>query len=444
MNDGPPHHYTIFGAGLAGALLAVYLGRRRCAVDLYERRGDPRKGVADRGRSINLAFSTRGVTALSKVGLSDAVLATAIPMRGRMIHDVKGNLSHQPYGHAKSQAINSISRAGLNQLLIEAADACPSVTIRFDVRCASVDFDARTAQIEQLDAHDHSVISTGVVIGADGAFSAVRRSMQRRDRFNSSMDYLTHGYKELLIPPTTAGDFALDPNALHIWPRGGFMMIALPNADRTFTCTLFWPHEGANSAAQIDTPDKAEAFFQKNFPDALTLMPTFRDDFAGNPNSSLATVRCSPWHIQDRALLIGDAAHAVVPFFGQGMNAAFEDCRILDEMLQEDGEGDLAATLARFSRSRKPDTDAIADLAIANYIEMRDKVGSPLFRLKKRCERTLAKLAPGLYQPLYEMISFSNIPYADAVARVRRRRRAGRAVGVVVVLILFTIFVRMI
>lgn len=443
MNDGVERRFTIFGAGLAGALMAIHLSKQGERVELYERRPDPRVGDVDAGRSINLALSRRGLTALRAVGLDDAVLASAIPMRGRMLHDTAGDLTFQPYGHRKEQAINSVSRSGLNQLLIEAADASPNVTIRFGARCRKVDFDRHCAEIEWLDGARREEITPGIIIGADGAFSAVRLSMQLRDRFNFSQSYLPHGYKELTIPPTADGDFALDPNALHIWPRGGFMMIALPNADRSFTCTLFWPHEGPNSAAEVDSVAAARSFFERQFPDALKLMPTFDEDFANNPHSSLATMRCEPWNVGGQAVLIGDASHAIVPFFGQGMNAAFEDCRILSEMIQESGGSDIADVFASFSARRKPNAEAIADLALANYIEMRDTVSSPLFRLKKAIERVLARFVPG-YTPLYEMISFTNIPYAQALAIAQRRRRTVQGASVLLALVILVILVRVV
>jgi len=421
MGDADSQRFTIFGAGLAGPLLAIYLAQQGKTVELFERRPDPRTGVADAGRSINLAMSVRGLTALAGVGLDQAALASAIPMRGRLIHRENGKCAYQPYGHRRDQAINSVSRAGLNRLLIEAADAHSNVTIRFGVRCLDVDFDRRRARIKTLDNSQEQEIETGVVIGADGAFSAVRESMRPRVGFNFSQDYLPHGYKELTIAPTSTGADALEPNALHIWPRGGFMMIALPNADHTFTCTLFYPRVGPNSAAEINTPTKATAFFEQHFPDALALMPTFEDDYQNNPAGALATMRCFPWHVEGHGLLVGDAAHAVVPFYGQGMNAAFEDCRVLDEMMRAAPNEPLERVFARFSEQRKPNADAIADLAIHNYVEMRDTVNSPMFRLKKWTERVMAKFVPG-YQPLYEMVSFSNIPYARAVRIARRRR----------------------
>lgn len=441
MGDAAQRRFTVFGAGLSGALMSIFLARRGAQVELYERRSDPRIGPVERGRSINMALSTRGITALKSVGLDEAVLASAIPMRGRMIHGVRGELAYQPYGHRNEQAINSVSRAGLNLLLIEAADAHPNVTIQFGMKCRKMDFDRGVAEVERVADGARETITPNVVIGADGAFSAVRLSMQLRDRFSYTQDYLPHGYKELCIPPTNEGEFALEPNALHIWPRGRFMMIALPNADRSFTCTLFWPHEGPNSAAEVNTIDAAERFFEQYFPDARALMPTFAEDFARNPHSSLATIRCSPWHVGGKALLIGDAAHAVVPFYGQGMNAAFEDCRTLAEMLDDHPGDDLADVFARFTDARKPHADAIADLAIENYVEMRDKVGSPLFRLKKLTERVLARVVPG-YLPLYEMVSFSNIPYAEARAIAHRRARLAAALVAVVGLILFALIVR--
>lgn len=441
MTSADHEQFTVFGAGLAGALMATVLAKQGRSVELYERRPDPRAGGVDQGRSINLALSMRGITALHSVGLGEAALAAAIPMRGRMIHDSAGRLAYQPYGHRREQAIHSVSRAGLNRLLIEAAAAHPNVEIHFGAPCRGIDFERGIAEIERLRDGAIDEITPGVVIGADGAFSAVRRSMQMRDRFDMSQEYLPHGYKELTIPPTGDGDFALEPHALHIWPRGGFMMIALPNADRSFTCTLFRPHEGLHSAAEVNTPAEADLFFERHFADAHALMPTFTEDFAHNPHSSLVTIRCAPWHVAGRALLIGDAAHAVVPFFGQGMNAAFEDCRILGEMLRESPGQLIEDVFSRFSRARKPNADAIADLALRNYIEMRDRVSSPIFRAKKLVERLLARSIPG-YLPLYELVSFTNTPYAKAVAIANRRRFAWRAAIISVSVALLVALVR--
>jgi len=423
-----PRRFIVVGAGLAGSLLAVTLARRGHHVEVFERRPDPRaKGFAG-GRSINLALSTRGVTALERVGLAERVLNDVIPMRGRMMHSPRGELSFQPYSRVPGEAINSVSRGGLNVTLLDAAEAEDRVTLRFGARCADVDLHAACAQFvdestgEEFDARADAIIAT------DGAFSGVRGVMQRTDRFNYSQEYLEHGYKELSIPPTPEGEFALEPNALHIWPRGGSMMIALPNPDRSFTCTLFWPYEGDHSFAAVRTRADVRPFFRRHYPDAERLMPTLEDDFDRNPTASLVTIRCSPW-VVGRTALLGDAAHAIVPFFGQGMNAAFEDVRVLDDCLRAH-PNELEAAFAAYQAARVENAEAIADMALDNFIEMRDKVASPLFRVGKRLEKIVHRVFPGVYTPLYNMVSFTNIPYAEARRRSSRRKTYGALAGI--------------
>lgn len=425
MTDPADRHVIIVGGGLAGALMAVYLARQGYPVDVYERRPDPRTGTADRGRSINLAISTRGIQALRDVGLDHTCLADAIPMRGRCIHSLTGRTAFQPYGTRPEHAIHSISRAALNARLLTAAESFPNVRIHFSMRCTRVDLDGPTARFEHTPDGTTTDASAHLLIGADGAFSAVRRALQKCDRVNFSQQYLEHGYKELTIPPAPNGDFALLPNALHIWPRRRFMMIALPNPDRTFTCTLFLPFEGPDSFAELDDEQAVVRFFRRWFPDALPLMPDLPADFAANPVGSLVTIRCGPWYWRDRVVLIGDAAHAVVPFYGQGMNAAFEDCRVLMACLRRFAD-DPARALADYYRARKPNTDILADLAIGNFIEMRDHTGKVGFRIRKRTERILHRLFPRWYLPLYSMVTFSLIPYSQAVARARRQSRLWR------------------
>jgi len=428
---------AIAGAGLAGALLASLLAELGYEVTVYERRPDPRRQGFAGGRSINLALSVRGIHALRQAGLADRVLADAIPMPGRMIHAPSGALTYQPYSKNRDEAINSVSRGGLNVTLLEGAAARANVRYLFEHRCVEVDLDEPAVLVARGDGNKLKRYETDVVIGCDGAFSAVRGQMQKLDRFDYSQTYLDHGYKELSIPPTEAGEFAMEPHALHIWPRGGFMMIALPNRDRSFTCTCFWPFRGPTGFESVRTPDEIEAFFKAHFPDAVPKMPTLIDDFQRNPTSSLVTVRCAPWHHGGKVALVGDAAHAIVPFYGQGMNAAFEDCVLLADCIRETG-GDLAQAFERYFAARKRDADAIADLALANFVEMRDRVASPAFRMKKRLERILHRLLPG-YTPLYNMISFTRIPYAEAWARARRTERGIRhamALGAFVVLLL--------
>ena len=458
-------HVLIIGAGLVGSLAAVYFARRGWRVSVVERRPDPRARGYVGGRSINLALSARGLWGLAGVDLDRTVLERdAIPMPGRMIHPAPNAGSpgtiFQPYSKNSADAINSVSRGGLNLTLIHAAAASPGVTMVFDRRCLDVDLD-RCRAVFVDDANPSAgpeVIEADLIFGGDGAFSAVRSAMQKTDRFEYSQSYLAHGYKELHIPgwhrsPERCSEgsgarhcsgeqchFALEPNALHIWPRGGSMMIALPNRDGSFTCTLFWPFEGEHSFAHLEgdlaarraadpnaAPREAERatvqeFFRAHYPDAVPLMPTLVQDFFTNPTSSLVTVRCAPWFRMARdgqraTVLAGDAAHAIVPFYGQGMNAGFEDVRVLAECL--DRARDLPAALAEYHALRKPNADAIADMAIENFVEMRDKVGSPAFRYRKRVEQTLHDAFPDRVHPQYNLVSFSTVPYAEARQRGR-------------------------
>lgn len=420
MNTDDSPEFTIVGSGLAGTLMACYLGQARRRVDVYEKRPDPRAATQDRGRSINLAISVRGIRALRDVGLADEILKMAIPMRGRMMHARDGQLTFQPYGKDASEAINSVSRAGLNLALIQAAARLPSVRQFFGRRCSGIDLDTGTLELTEDTSGSITKVETNVVIGADGAYSAVRAPMQKREQFNYSQDYLSHGYKELTIPPGPGGSYLMEKHALHIWPRQSFMMIALPNADGSFTCTLFWPLEGPNSFAALKTEAAILAYFKEQFPDAVPLMPTLAKDFLGNPVGSLVTIRCSPWHVGGKVVLLGDAAHAVVPFLGQGMNAAFEDCTVLMGCLAGQA-ADKEQLFRTYEARRKIHTDTLAALCVENFVEMRDRVGSRLFLLRKKFDNLLHKLFPGWYLPLYTLIQFTTMPYADAQRRVKRQ-----------------------
>src|SRR5438105_11281768 len=384
-----PTKFVLVGSGLAGGLLAAYLGRRGYDVELYERRADPRAGNFVGGRSINLALSTRGIHALKQLGIADEVLQHAIPMPGRMIHDKFGELHFSPYDRDPRKHINSIGRAALNTTVIEAALRYPNVRLFFNRRCTDVDLDSATAHLidssstpariaSQSDAGGSQRIASGdSIIGVDGAFSTVRESMQRQlPKFQYDESYLAHGYKELTIPPAADGSWRMEKNALHIWPRKSFMMIALPNPDGSFTCTLFWEFEGPRSFATTKTDEDVRRFFGEEFPDAVSLTLTFLEDFRDHPTGSLVTIRCAPWFYWDKVCLVGDAAHAVVPFYGQGMNAAFEDCVVLDECLQNSPQ-DRERAFAEYFHRRKENADALADLAIGNFIEMRAKTSSP-------------------------------------------------------------------
>jgi kynurenine 3-monooxygenase len=416
-----PTKFILIGSGLAGGLLAAYLGRRGYNVDLYERRADPREGNTVGGRSINLAISTRGIHALEQIEMADQALRHAIPMRGRMIHDKPGELHFTPYDVDPKKCINSIGRAALNTTVIEAAQRYPNVRVHFNHKCTDVDLDHAVAHFETANAP--GTVRGDVVIGVDGAFSAVRKSMQMQiDDFEYDESYLAHGYKELTIPPGPDGSWQMEKNALHIWPRKSFMMIALPNPDGSFTCTLFWEFEGARSFATTKTDDDVRRFFDEEFPDAVPLMPTLLEDFRQNPTGSLVTIRCAPWYYRDKVCLVGDAAHAVVPFYGQGMNAAFEDCVVLDECLDKFFDNRERA-FAEYCERRKGNADALADLAIDNFIEMRDKTASKAFRAKKKLDHFLEAALPGIYLPLYTMVTFTRIPYATAARRARLQDR---------------------
>ena len=429
--------FVLVGSGLAGGLLAAYLGRRGYEVELFERRPDPRAGNFVGGRSINLALSTRGIHALEQLGLADEVLRHAIPMRGRMIHDKSGELHFAPYDVDPNNCINSIGRAALNTTVIEAAQRHPNVEVRFNHRCTEVDLELAAARVEDATTGTMKVAGGDAVVGVDGAFSAVRQSLQKKlPGFKYDESYLAHGYKELTIPPTPDGSWRLEKNALHIWPRKSFMMIALPNPDGSFTCTLFWQFEGPRSFATTTTDDQIRSFFEEEFPDAVPLMPDLLTDFRQNPTGSLVTVRCSPWVYKDKVALVGDAAHAVVPFYGQGMNAAFEDCVVLDECLTR-FPNDRQRAFAAYFAVRKPNADALADLAIQNFVEMRDKTASRVFRAKKKLDHTLEAALPGKYLPLYTMVTFTRIPYAQAARRARLQD--GLVYGGIFALAVFTI-----
>jgi len=408
----------VAGGGLAGPLLALFLARRGHAVTVYERRPDPRR-VATGGRSINLALSARGIDALERVGLAETVLEQSLAMRGRMMHDRAGGLAYQAYSADGSKAINSISRHGLNTVLLSSAERAPGVTLCFEQRAVGVTADE--GRIELQGPAGCQTVTHDVVIAADGAYSALRDAVVRGERTDYRQEHLPWGYKELTVAPTSGGDFALEPGALHIWPRRHSMMIALPNPDRSFTATLFWPFDGPAGFAGLDDADAVGARFARDYPDALPLFADLAGEFARHPVGSLVTVRVWPW-VRGRLALLGDAAHAIVPFFGQGMNCAFEDVVELDRTLAEAGE-DWSAGLAAYAAGRKPNADAIAELALDNFVEMRDKVGSPVFRLGKRLEHAIERWAPDRFESLYELVSFTTIPYAEARRRAAEQRR---------------------
>jgi kynurenine 3-monooxygenase len=426
---------VVVGAGLVGSMVAAFLGRAGYQVEVIERRGDPRTGEMAAGRSINLAISARGLNALAQLELDDDILALRVPLYGRMIHSPTGDLAYQPYGVGK-QAINSFSRGELNLALVKAAGSAPGVQLTFNRRCLDVDLQAGTVtHVDQETGADRRT-SEGIIVGTDGAYSVVRGALQRREHQEYSQSYLDHGYKELFIPARPDGSPALERNAMHIWPRGRFMMMAMANLDGSFTVTLYLAMKGPDSFGQLATRDDVRSFFQRYFPDALPVMPTLLDDFFANPTGSMVTVRTYPWSVEGKAILVGDAAHAIVPFYGQGANAGFEDCLALVDAITRSPD-DLVTAFERYQEARKPNTDAIADLAIANFYEMRDHVASAAFQWKKKLEHLLSRLLPRWFVPLYPMIAFSLIPYAEARRRAQVQARAIRwiAVGGAVVLV---------
>ncbi len=420
MNASSRKSITIIGAGLAGGLLATLLARRGFAVDVFERRPDPRRAGYEGGRSINLALAERGMHGLRLAGLTEQVMAQAVMMRGRQVHFAAGGEQLQRYGRDDSEVIWSVHRGRLNLTLLDAAEAA-GARLHFDQRLEQVDFDG--GQFSTIDDR-HGQRQTHRferLIGADGAGSALRQALATQIELGERFDPLGHGYKELEIPPADDGGFRIEPNALHIWPRGGYMCIALPNSERTFTVTLFLPNDGPHpSFATLADRDAVQAFFADDFADAVPLMPALLDDFMQHPTGQLGTLRLQRWHLDGRAVLLGDAAHAMVPFHGQGMNCAFEDCIALERCLVE--HDDPAAAFAAFEADRRPNAEAIQTMALENYIEMRDRVDDADFLLQRELERLLAERHPGRFVPRYAMVSFSRVPYATAFERGRLQR----------------------
>ena len=419
---------VIIGAGLVGSLLGIYLVKEGYKVSIYEGRADRRlEGVAA-GRSINLALSDRGIKALEKVGVMKEVQDICIPMHSRGIHLADGKYIEQAYG-TKGQFINSVSRGELNNILMNIAERS-GVQFVFEHRCKKIDWDTNTIHFS---TSSNKIVEkkTDLIFGADGAFSASRLSYQlKHDRFDYNQFFISHGYKELTIPAGENGSFLIEKNVLHIWPRGNYMLIALPNMDGSFTCTLFFPYEGANSFASLETPEKVKAFFQKEFTDVEKIMPTLTEDFFNNPTASLVTVKCFPWVLEDKFALIGDAAHAMVPFFGQGMNCGFEDCAVLHDVMQTH-KGDWKKILAEYQTLRKPDGDAISDLALANFVEMRDKVADTKFIAQKKLEAQFHAKHPEKWIPAYSMVTFSpEMRYSTALQKgIEQQRIMDKVMG---------------
>ena len=405
-----PNKITIAGSGLVGALQSIYMKQQGFDVHLYERRSDMRKNLMSVGRSINLALSDRGFRGLSGVGIDDSIREISIPMYRRVMHDVDGTLTFQPYGK-DGQAIYSVSRGALNCKLMDLAEQS-GVNIHFSHQLVDVDLNTATAGFK----HEEEIktVESDFLVGADGAFSEVRNELNKKPWTNYSQYYIDYAYKEFSIPANEDGSHQIEKNALHIWPRKDFMLIALPNPDGSFTLTLFFSKSGELSFDSLDTIEKAEQFFKDYFADALALMPQFREEYTTNPAAAMVIVKCFPWTFKDKVMLIGDAAHAIVPFYGQGMNCCFEDCFVFDELLQSH-DGNWSELMRKYENSRKPNADAIAELALRNFIEMRDKVSDPTFLLQKKIEARFTELHPGKWMPLYSMVTFSHTPYSEAL-----------------------------
>jgi len=414
---------TIVGAGLVGSLLSIYLSKRGYKVNVFERRADMRLETMSAGRSINLALSDRGWRGLEGVGIADEIKKISIPMYGRFIHHKDGTNAYQPYGK-DNQAIYSVSRADINMKLMDLAEQQENVNIQFNKKCTLINRKDLAITFEDNLTKETSNTSADLLFGADGAFASSRLSIQlQSDRFEYNQHYIDCGYKELIIPAGKNGEFLLDKNALHIWPRGSFMMIALPNPDGNFTCTLFLPFEGEKSFSNLKTDEQVEEFFKSEFSDAFTLMPTLISDFKTNATASLVTVKCFPWVFDNKIGLIGDAAHAIVPFYGQGMNCGFEDCVVLNELIEKHND-DWDIIFPEYEQLRKPDGDAIADLAIANFVEMRDKTADPKFILQKKIEAKFSQHYPDKWIPLYSMVTYSpHIRYSTALKEGQKQQK---------------------
>jgi kynurenine 3-monooxygenase len=424
----PSEHMAVIGAGLVGSLWALMLAQRGHRVDIYERRPDPRVGSYKGGRSINLALSNRGWRALEKAGIAEEVRKIALPITHRTMHATDGALTRQPYGLPNEkglfddpQCIYSVSRGLLNKLLVEKSEAHRDVAYHFGQQCEDVDLEQARVTLRNRDGQQNEQ-KFDRVFGTDGAFSAVRQKMTRTDRFDFEQRYLTHGYKEIEMRPMANGDFKMESDALHIWPRGEFMLMALPNPDGTFTCTVFAPYDGENGLNNLEDEGRVRNYFESHFADVIPLVPDYADQWLANPTSSLVMTRCNPWHKGERICLMGDSAHAIVPFYGQGMNSGMEDCSVLSELMDEmSGASDWSNVLEQYSAARKPSGDAILELALRNYIEMRDKTGDPRFLLRKKIEAQMAVHYPGRWLPLYSQVTFSHTPYEQALAAGKRQ-----------------------
>jgi kynurenine 3-monooxygenase len=412
---------VIVGAGLAGCVLATYLGRRGYPVEVFERHGDPRDAHVAKRPSLNITLCKRGISALERIGAQEIVLRAAAVAYGRKVHALDGTVAYQPYSNT-GDALFSISRAALNDVLLSHAEAQPGVRIHFNRRCAQLDLADGVAHFEDTTTGATNAVQAERIFGADGAYSSVRQHLQKTERFNYSQQYLDQGYTTMKIPPLADGRPALDAGAIHIWPRGQRMSIGFPDREGTFNCSLLLPYRGAHSFETLRTEENVLQCFQELFPDAVGLVPGLVEQFFSRPPNSLVTIRCNPWSYEDKVLLVGDAAHAILPSYGQGANAAFEDCRILDQCIDECG-GDWYAVFREFEQRRRPSLNVLADLCVEHFVELTEHVADPKFLRRREVERRLEEVYPDLYQPLYSMVSFTSRPYAEAL-RISRLQSA--------------------
>jgi len=417
---------TIAGAGLVGSLLSILLAKRGYKVRIFEKRPDIRKATIAGGRSINLVISDRGWRALEAAGIKEEIRKITVSVYGRMTHDIEGKETFLSYS-SENKAIYSVSRAELNSKLMDLAEKYSNVELNFNCQCEEADIEKKLARFQNTESGEVITVDNSIIFGADGANSVIRKSLQAHFEkeatgkgYSFTEDYIDHGYKELIIPPNPDGSWKLDKNALHIWPRKKYMLMALANLDGGFTCTLFFPFKGNPSFESIQSESDLLKFFKEVFPDALPLMPTLVEDYFSNPSSSLVIVKCNPWVYKSNVALIGDAAHAIVPFYGEGMNCGFEDCLVLDNLIEQYGDN-WEEILSRYHKARKPNGDAIADLSMRNFIEMRDLVADPKFLLRKKIERKMHQKFPDKWVPLYSQVKFSKIPYADALKEGQRQ-----------------------
>lgn len=410
---------VVVGTGLVGSLLAVYLARQGHQVDIYDRNPDMRATYNGSGRAINLTLCDRGFKALDAVGVGDAIRRISVPAYGRLVHGADGHLAYQPYGN-NNEALYSILRSELSATLLDFAEQEPNIKFHFNEKCTALDLSPLTLEFQNQQTGRTTTQEADRVFGADGAFSAVRTFMQRMSRFNYSQEFLDQGYKELLVPSSIDAGWASEKNVLHMWPRGGYMLLGFPNTDGSFTCSLHMPFEGEPSFASLQTESDVVSFFEENFPDVVSHIPNLAESFIKHPANPMLCIRCSPWTFSGKVVLIGDAAHVLYPYYGQGANAGFEDCSVLIECIEKHGDA-WPAILKEYETLRKPNMDAVADMCVQHYVEIRDSVGDPKFLLRKAVERRVNQMFPDKYTPLYTMIAFTCLPYVEALRKERKQ-----------------------